>query len=102
MVNVVLGLSVLVLSSVLAVLYLVREIRVGDTDRDRDGDDTRLYGGSFGGRVEEIEVHVGVLLFLSGGLLGLFNWFVGGLRRVEEEREGEGDVRGDVGKGASS
>ena len=71
MVNVVLGLSVLVLSSVLAVLYLVREIRVGDT------------------RVEEIEVRVGVLLFLSGGLLGLFNWFVGGLRRVEEEEEEE-------------
>ena len=86
MVNVVLGLSVLVLSSVLAVLYLVREIRVGDT------------------RVEEIEVHVGVLLFLSGGLLGLFNWFVGGLRRVEEEEEEEEEKekeKENVGKGAS-
>ena len=78
-INVVLGVGVVILSSALAVLYLGRELGV------------RREGTTRGSALGEIETHVGVLLVLSAGLLGAFNWFIAGLKGEESGSQSEND-----------
>jgi hypothetical protein len=82
-INALLSLGVLTLSSVLAVLHLSSEIRLEDTPSNTEGFDSADSAESVEGR-RAIQTHVIVLLALTVGLLASFNWFIGSYQAPED------------------
>lgn len=77
-INALLSVGVLILSSTLAVLHLASEVRLWDQPRQE--------GAEF-----SIQTHVLVLLLLTVGLLVSFNWFIGAYREKQELDTDEGE-----------
>jgi hypothetical protein len=79
-INTLLSVGVLILSGTLAVLHVASEVELGDSPR-QEGQ----------GREVAIQTHVLVLLVLTVGLLGSFNWFIGAYRETTAGDDEDGD-----------